>query len=139
MASSTIASATSLNRSAPLVSTTALDRHENCHHFLSNRGIQLWSRRGPRTLANERLLVLGLLGVGHPAPLGAELLADLAEGELGVRGDDLGALRLAELHVRAGLALGLVSLGDLRLLGGLGGLLGDLLGRLGRRLLGGGV
>ena len=64
-----------------------------------------------------------------------------AEGELGVLGDDLGALRLAEEHVGAGGTLGLVSLvsllGLLDGLGGLGGFGGGLLGGLlGGSLLG---
>ena len=93
---------------------------------------------GPRTLANERLLVLGLLGVGHPAPLGAARLADLAEGELGVRGDDLGALRLAERVGRAdapGSRLGLSAFATFAFLGDLAGFLVIFLVALGAAFL----
>merc|ERR1719148_620970 len=47
------------------------------------------------------VLELGLLRVGELAPRGAEGLAHLVEGHARVGLDDLGALGLAEDHVRA--------------------------------------
>ena len=61
-----------------------------------------------RARPNAWVGVLLLLGIGELLPLSAELLGDLAEGEVGVLGDDLGALGLAEEKVGAGGTLGLV-------------------------------